>query len=230
VSALFAPLVRVLAFVGKELIETIRRPGALVSLILGPFLIMALFGLGYSGVRRPLDAIVVLPPDSGITTDPAQLRDIAGGGINVVGVTSDETAAMASLRAGTIDAVVVAPDHAQDRFRNGEQSVVDVRVNLLDPVAAGYASVLADALASRINQEITRRAVAEGEQAMGPGQPAANQIPPDVAAAPTRAALTNIAPSTPAVTSFFGPACRWCGTACRGCSRCSGSRPCPPSR
>ena len=45
---------RLLAFVGKELIETVRRPGALVSLVLGPFLIMAIFGVGFSGVRRPL--------------------------------------------------------------------------------------------------------------------------------------------------------------------------------
>jgi hypothetical protein len=45
-------LFRLLAFVGKELAETVRRPGAIVSLVLGPFLIMGLFGVGYSGVKR----------------------------------------------------------------------------------------------------------------------------------------------------------------------------------
>ena len=49
-------------FVGKELIEVIRRPGALLSLVLGPFLIMAVFGLGYNGERRPLETVVVIPP------------------------------------------------------------------------------------------------------------------------------------------------------------------------
>ena len=53
--AFLAVIVRLLAFVGKELIETLRRPGAIVSLVLGPFLIMAIFGLGYNGVRRPLE-------------------------------------------------------------------------------------------------------------------------------------------------------------------------------
>ena len=52
-----------MAFVGKEIIETLRRPGAIVSLILGPFLIMAVFGLGYSGVKRPLETIIVVAAD-----------------------------------------------------------------------------------------------------------------------------------------------------------------------
>ena len=55
------------AVVRKELIEVIRRPGAIVSLVLGPFLIMAVFGIGYSGVRRPLDTVLVVPPDSGLS-------------------------------------------------------------------------------------------------------------------------------------------------------------------
>ena len=53
--ALLKLLTRIVAVVRKELLEVIRRPGAIVSLVLGPFLIMAVFGVGYSGVRRPLD-------------------------------------------------------------------------------------------------------------------------------------------------------------------------------
>ena len=58
--SLFKTLTRILAIVGKELVSIVRRPGALFSLVLGPFLIMALFGAGYGGFRRPLDTIVVL--------------------------------------------------------------------------------------------------------------------------------------------------------------------------
>ena len=60
---------RLLAFVGKELVETIRRPGAIVSLVLGPFLIMAVFGAGFSGIRRPLETIVVSPASSELPAD-----------------------------------------------------------------------------------------------------------------------------------------------------------------
>ena len=68
--SLFKMLTRILAIVGKELVSVVRRPGALLSLVLGPFLIMALFGVGYSGFRRPLDTIVVIPANTGLSTDP----------------------------------------------------------------------------------------------------------------------------------------------------------------
>ena len=43
----FKSFVRIFAQVRKELIQVRRRPGAFFSLVLGPFLIMAVFGLGY---------------------------------------------------------------------------------------------------------------------------------------------------------------------------------------
>ena len=51
---------RTTAFISKEVVEVVRRPGALFSLVLGPFLIMGAFGLGYSGQYRPLNAVLVL--------------------------------------------------------------------------------------------------------------------------------------------------------------------------
>ena len=38
--ALLSTWIRTLALGGKEIIETLRRPGALVSLVFGPFLIL----------------------------------------------------------------------------------------------------------------------------------------------------------------------------------------------
>ena len=73
--ALATTILRLLALVGKELIEVIRRPGALVSLVLGPFLIMAVFGLGYNGERRPARDGRGHPPELG----PAdRRRDLPG--------------------------------------------------------------------------------------------------------------------------------------------------------
>jgi hypothetical protein len=70
---------RLTAFLGKELVEVIRRPGAMVSLILGPFLIMAVFGMGYQGFRRPLQTILVIPPQSGLPTDLETYQGVAIG-------------------------------------------------------------------------------------------------------------------------------------------------------
>ena len=55
--------IRITAQVSKELIQVRRRPGAVISLVFGPFLIMAIFGLGYTGVHRPLDTVLVIPAE-----------------------------------------------------------------------------------------------------------------------------------------------------------------------
>jgi ABC-2 type transport system permease protein len=198
---------RLLALVGKELVEVVRRPGALVSLVLGPFLIMAVFGLGYSGERRPLETIVVIPPESGLPTDVESYQQLAGGGLHIKAVVPDPGSAEQELAAGDADVVVVAPSDAEAQFKSGEQSVIQVLVDTVDPLRANYAGFLAANLAGAVNQAIIRRVVGEGQGiAIAAGEPDADNIPPDVVAAPTRAELDNTAPSEPHVLAYFGPA------------------------
>ena len=204
---IFAVLIRLMAFVGKEIVETMRRPGAILSLVLGPFLIMAVFGLGYSGVKRPLATVIVAPPTSGLPADVATYQELAGAGMHIAEVTQDRAAAEARLRAGQADVVIVAPADPEARFSGGEQSVIEVVVDAVDPVAENYATFLAGGLAAAVNREIIARAAAEGQgYAIAAGEPGAAAIPPDVIAAPTRAELQNIAPSAPHVISYFAPA------------------------
>jgi ABC-2 type transport system permease protein len=205
----FKTLTRILAIVGKELISVVRRPGALLSLVLGPFLIMAIFGLGYSGFRRPLDTIVVIPPESGLPVDRDTYAKVGGEGLKIVDVVPDEGAAMDKLAKQEVDVVLVAPADIQTRFQAGERTPIDVRVNVTDPVRQSYAIFLARGLEAAINRNVIQQAVAEGESyAIGQGvDPAAlKKIPPDVVAAPTEASVENIAPSFPSVVQFFGPA------------------------
>lgn len=202
-----AVIVRLLAFVGKEITETFRRPGAIISLVLGPFLIMAVFGLGYSGVKRPLETVVVAPPTSGLPADAESYQELAGGGLRIALVTPDRATGETELREGRADVLVIAPEDPEVRFRAGEQSVIEVQVDAIDPVAVNYAGFLAAGLASEVNREIIERVAAEGQgYAIEAGEPDANAIPPEIMAAPTRAELVNIAPSAPGVIAYFGPA------------------------
>jgi ABC-2 type transport system permease protein len=203
--SLLKSITRVLAIVGKELVEVVRRPGALVSLVLGPFLIMAIFGLGYNGERRPLETVVVVPPGSGLPTDTESYQRLAGGGLHIAAVVPEAGSAQAGLDDGSTDVIIVAPADAETRFRAGEQSVIGVVVNTVDPVRASYANFMASNLAYAVNQTIIRRAV-ELTEGLAGGRPDAPLIPPDVVAAPTRAELHNTAPSEPRVLAFFGPA------------------------
>jgi hypothetical protein len=94
---------RTTSFVGKDVLEVVRRPGALFSLIFGPFLIMGLFGLGYSGQYRPLDTVLVLPADSNLPTDMSFYQQYLGDSVNLVQITSDADAARAELQRQQID-------------------------------------------------------------------------------------------------------------------------------
>ena len=204
---LFKTITRVLAIVGKELVSIARRPGALFSLVLGPFLIMALFGLGYSGYRRPLDTVVVIPDGSGLPTDAKVYQDVAGEGLRIVAVTPDEAAAMQELAAQKVDVVVVAPKDIESKFKAGQRTEVDVRVNLTDPVENSYTIFLARGLEAAINRQIITTAAAESEgYAIQQGASDVSKLPPDVIAAPAQAVVDNVAPSTPSVVQYFGPA------------------------
>jgi ABC-2 type transport system permease protein len=127
--------------------------------------------------------------------------------LEIVAVVSDDRAAMTRLEAGEVAVVAVAPGDARARFAAGEQSEIEVRVDLADPVQASWAALVARELSSAVNQEIIRRAVAEGQsEALSNNVTQAGAIPPEVVAAPTTATVVNIAPTIPNVTGYFGPA------------------------
>ncbi len=134
----------------------------MASLILGPFLILALFGLGYQGVRAPVHALLVIPSESGLPTDPASYAGVADGLI-VDSVGTDRETAEAKLRAREVDAVIVVPPDVQAKFKAGQRSTIEVEVNMVDPAQVNFANVMAAQLADRVNQKIVATAVQAGQ-------------------------------------------------------------------
>jgi ABC-2 type transport system permease protein len=208
---LLAPLkvwTRTMAFVRKDVLEVIRRPGALFSLIFGPFLIMGLFGLGYSGQYRPLNTVLVVQAGSDLSRDPSFYQQYLGDSVNLLQVTDDVNAARQQLEQQQIDLLVVAPDNVQQNFMNGQQSTIDIEYNELDPVRDNYARFVAYRQVQELNRAIVQQAVGSGMQyyAQSTGGQPPVQIPPEVVAAPTRADPRNLAPLSPNVVAFFAPA------------------------
>jgi len=199
-------VVRMLALVGKELVEVLRRPGALVSLVLGPFLILAIFGLGYNGQFRPLETVVVVPPGAGLPTDVTPYQDLAGESLHISAVVPDVATAQAGFADGRTDVVVVAPADSEARLRAGQQSTIKVLVNTVDPVQANYAGFLAANLSNAVNQAIIAKAVASSEGYVVAAAKDAKPVPPEVIASPTHAEIQNQAPSQPRVLAYYGPA------------------------
>ncbi len=200
-------LVRMASFTGKELREVFRRPGVVLSLILGPFLVMFLFGLGYSGYRAPFVTEIVIPAGSNLPTNPEDYAQLAPGRLDVRGVGNDAAAAEQRLANGEIDLLVVAPENAATELRAGRQTTIRVAWNQVDPVYDQLATLATSILVSSLNAEIIEQAAATGiSLAEGELGPAVANVTPDVIARPTTAETENVAPTEPNVLSFFGPA------------------------
>lgn len=198
-------LTRLLAFVGKELIEVVRRPGALFSLILGPFLIMALFGLGYNNTLNNIRAMLVVDPASGLSKNMTDYGSFYVPGADLIGVVTDAAAARTALKDHTIDVVILVPPDVVANFKAGQQTTIKVEYDLISPAKAAYADVLARQLGYAVNQTIIEQVAAQAAiEAAKLGQKPT--IPAEVVAAPIRTESANLAPVAPTLTSFFGPA------------------------
>ncbi len=200
-------VVRMASFTGKELREVLRRPGVVLSLILGPFLVMFLFGLGYSGYRAPFATEIVVPVGSDFSRSAESYESLAPGRLEVTRVSEDRAAAEQRLRNGEMDLLVIVPQDSEKELRAGRQTTIRVAWNQVDPVYDQLATLATSILVSSLNAEIVERAAGEGiDFAEGELGPAATNIPPEVIARPTTAETENVAPSQPQVLNFFGPA------------------------
>ena len=200
-------IVRILAIVGKEIVEVMRRPGAILSLVLGPFLILAVFGLGYQGVKRDLTAIVVVDPASKLPTDAASYQGLDVRGIKVIDVTTDAGSAEQRLRADQADVVIEVPADPLSTIESGRQAELRVITDITDPVLANYTSFMAETISSALNREIYRIAAEQGEQyAVNIGGKDQSKVPPEVVASPTTPVVVNLAPVQPSIVGFYGVA------------------------
>jgi ABC-2 type transport system permease protein len=198
---------RTLSLVGKEIVEVFRRPGAVLSLILGPFLILAAFGFGYQGIKRDLQALVVIDPSSELPRDVETYRNLGVRGVKVVDVLDDRASAEARLKSNEIDVVIVPPADPMAALEAGQQAELLVLTNLTDPVQANYAGFLAETMSAAINREIYRFGAEEGQAyAITIAGREISDVPPEVIASPTKAVVQNLAAVQPTIVGFFGPA------------------------
>jgi ABC-2 type transport system permease protein len=131
-------LIRVLAFFAKELADIRRQPRLLLSLVLGPFLILLLFGLSFQGERPLLRTLLVIPSE--LEGDPRvqQFQQAAAqsGGFEVVDVVTDEQAALERMMSsnGAVDLVEVLPNDLDEVLGRSDPLPIRVFYNEIDPL------------------------------------------------------------------------------------------------
>ncbi len=152
---------RVLAFIGKEIQAIVTQPQLLLLLVLGPFLVLLAFGLGYKPLGPDLRTIVVQPtPDDPKQAIGAYLGAI-GPPIRVVQVEADLSPALARLQAQHVDLVVVVPTGIRDTLLAGQNVHLVFYHNAIDPQRIGYITAVIDGATAQLNKAIVEQTVGE---------------------------------------------------------------------
>jgi ABC-2 type transport system permease protein len=148
------------AFARAELVSTLRQPRLLLVLVLGPFLVLFLFGLGYEHDLPALSTLVVGTDDE--VTDEVDdfIRTEEPAGIDYRGTTQDREAALDQLRADEIDLVVVLPEQPMAELGRNERATIEIHQRSLDPVTFSQIAVAADSAVSQINDAVVERFLA----------------------------------------------------------------------
>src|SRR6476620_4920490 len=115
---MFKQFIRLLSFFSKEVNELRRQPKLVLSLLLGPFLILMLFGIGYQGERPKLRTALVVPQQGVDQAQLEALKQAIGANFTLVKVDSDEAGAVAMLRSGELDVVETLPPDIQQNLMN----------------------------------------------------------------------------------------------------------------
>ena len=163
-SGIMRRLTAIGAFAFKEIREILRQPRLVVMLILGPFLILGLFGIGYRANPPPLETILVFPEGSELAARAEQFQESLEPAVEIVDITDDETDARRRLLAREVDVVVVAPENAVETVRGGESAEVMVLHDKMDPFDQAYISIFSRASVDELNRAVLEEITRSGQE------------------------------------------------------------------
>ena len=154
------PLYQVGAFARKEIADVVRQPQLLLVLVLGPFLVLVAFGLGYRDTPDPMRTVFVGPPDSPLLEQVERYADGLDDFVVFAGIEHEFAVAERRLLR---DVIVGFPDDPAAAVLGGEPAMITITHTRLDPIERS-AIVFASRLAvDNVNGEILSRIVAAGQ-------------------------------------------------------------------
>lgn len=165
-----APLIQLVGFVRKELMDLIRQPRLLLVLVAGPFIILMLFAAGYDQDSVRLRTLFV-GPEGSIYEDSVDSygADVAEY-VETLGFSSDIVAARAALEAGEIDLIVVFPPDPAETVLSGDQAVITVLHEKLDPLQQTAVNVSARVAIGELNAAVLEELVGQAQDTLVPMQ------------------------------------------------------------
>jgi ABC-2 type transport system permease protein len=145
----------------KEFWGLVRQPQLLLLLLVGPVLIMAVFGLSLDveSIIRPRALAVVEPGSEGAELFDRYSDEFAYR-TSFVGTTDDPDEARERLLRGEVDAVIIVPPDPSETVTNGEQASLSVLYETSNPVFGLAVPDRSYALVQDLNQSLVQDVVA----------------------------------------------------------------------
>jgi ABC-2 type transport system permease protein len=147
-------IIRTSSFFFKEIWAAIRQPKLILSVLLGPFLILAAFGIGYKGQTPELDTLLVLPNDQRLPEDPEAYRELFSSVFILKGVTRDRQSAEQALDQRQVDVVVIVPDQPDQTVLSGEHAQFQVFFREIDPLQAAWVRYFSTVAVQEVNRRV----------------------------------------------------------------------------
>lgn len=154
-------LVQLVGTVRKELLDVVRQPRLIAVLVVGPFLILVLFGLGYDQGSTALRTEFVGPEGSVYEEAIGTYGESLEAYVAPQGFSSDVLGAQQRVANGEIDLVVQFPPDATERVLEGEQAIINVFHEKLDPIQQTSVEVAAKLAVLELNAEILEQVLGE---------------------------------------------------------------------
>ena len=158
-------LIRILGVVRKELVELAKQPGLVAMLVVGPLIILLLFGAGVSTRDPAVRTIFVAPPNEPdliqIVNDYA---DSQAKRLRIVEVSTDRADALAGLEDGRADMVIVVPPNPREAMKQNQRVTMEVYHTYLDPIEQQAILLFARGATSDLNTILLTQLIAETQE------------------------------------------------------------------
>ena len=160
-------IVRSTTFLRKELATVFRQPRLILTLILGPFLIMLLFGFAFKKEGRSLRTLFVLKEDSPFAQQVQEFAQTIGPAIIYEGIIPDRNVALGKLAKNQVDMVIIVPDNPLEMIRNNQQAELELYHNEIDPIQVDYVKQVGRLYVDALNRKVLQNVTQENQQEAG---------------------------------------------------------------
>lgn len=206
-------LIRTLSVAFKELSEVRRQPRLMITLVVGPFLVLLLFGLGYNVAQPPLNTVVVLPQQSGLRESTSTLKQQFPYPFVLKKITEDQRQAQQLVNTNQMDVAVIIPSNIEQQAIQGHRSQLKLYYKQADPVYGSWIPYFGQGLVANLNQQIVENSLSKLQEqaAQKPGvqsNPQAarlTQVPAKTLTAPLMLQQQNLAPYSPTLVAYYAP-------------------------